>query len=173
MSNACPASGPVNAILVIREYFSSLNCGKSAWTMLTWIPSGLQSIVENRQQPKGDFVDRLKEIRATNVLTEDQTYAQGIGFFQAGFETTSNTLCTLSYNLAKNPDVQVSDEPLDLEHRPWWAWSSLPNAPFRTNSTLRWRASWTSTTAASITTPLERCPTWTRVCSRTSEYAPQ
>ena len=32
--------------------------------------------------------------------------AQGIGFFMAGFETTSNTMTTLCYNLAQNPHVQ-------------------------------------------------------------------
>ena len=30
---------------------------------------------------------------------------QGIIFIAAGFETTSNTLSTLCYNLAKHPDV--------------------------------------------------------------------
>ena len=34
-------------------------------------------------------------------------YAQGVVFFTAGFETTSNSLTTLSYNLAKHPDIQV------------------------------------------------------------------
>ena len=32
--------------------------------------------------------------------------AQGIGFFIAGFETSSNTMSTLCYNLAVNEEVQ-------------------------------------------------------------------
>jgi cytochrome P450 len=38
-----------------------------------------------------------------------QITAQGVIFFVAGFETTANTLSTLSYNLAKHPEVQVAD----------------------------------------------------------------
>ena len=30
----------------------------------------------------------------------------GIGFFAAGFDTSSNTMSTLSYNLAMNPKIQ-------------------------------------------------------------------
>lgn len=46
------------------------------------------------------------------MLNEDIVYAQGIIFFIAGFETSSNCLSTLSYNLAKNPEVQskIADE---------------------------------------------------------------
>ena len=35
-------------------------------------------------------------------------YAQGVLFFAAGFETTSNALATLTYNLARHPDIQVN-----------------------------------------------------------------
>ena len=42
-----------------------------------------------------------------NILSEEMIMAQGIGFFIAGFETSSNTMSTLSYNLATNPDIQV------------------------------------------------------------------
>jgi cytochrome P450 len=34
-------------------------------------------------------------------------YCQGVLFFSAGFETTSNTLSTLAFNLAKHQDIQV------------------------------------------------------------------
>ncbi len=69
-----------------------------------------KEIAETRKKigKRGDFVDRLNEIKDGGVLNEAQTYAQGIGFFQAGFETTSNTMSTLTYALAKNPQVQVS-----------------------------------------------------------------
>ncbi len=65
-----------------------------------------KEISEKRTHERGDFIDRIKEIKKQGILNEYQTYAQGIGFFQAGFETTSNTLSTLTYALAKNPDVQ-------------------------------------------------------------------
>jgi cytochrome P450 len=57
----------------------------------------------------GDFVDRLKEIldHLEEPLTPDMIYAQGVLFFSAGFETTSNALSTFAYNLARHPEVQV------------------------------------------------------------------
>ncbi len=68
----------------------------------------------SRKEKRGDFIDRLKELNdargkvghENNILTEEMVMAQGIGFFIAGFETSSNTMSTLSYNLAMNPDVQ-------------------------------------------------------------------
>ena len=68
-----------------------------------------QNIVENRTEFRNDFIDRLKDLnknRKINGLTEDNIMAQGIGFFMAGFETTSNTMSTLCYNLAQNPQIQ-------------------------------------------------------------------
>ncbi len=41
------------------------------------------------------------------VLSDDTLVAQSIVFFVAGYDTTTNTFCTTSYQLAKNPDVQV------------------------------------------------------------------
>jgi cytochrome P450 len=49
-----------------------------------------------------DILEQLED-----PLTPDMIYAQGVLFFSAGFETTSNALLTLSYNLARNPHVQV------------------------------------------------------------------
>ena len=40
------------------------------------------------------------------ALTTGQITGQSIVFLLAGFETTSNTLSSLTYHLAKNPDVQ-------------------------------------------------------------------
>ncbi len=52
----------------------------------------------------------LREDRVTDPslghLSDDLIVAQGTVFFIAGFETTSNTLCTLCYNLARHLDAQ-------------------------------------------------------------------
>jgi len=59
----------------------------------------------------GDFIDRLNELNEKwkkgefPALSSEQITGQGIIFIAAGFETTSNTLSTLCYNLAKHPDV--------------------------------------------------------------------
>lgn len=70
-----------------------------------------KDIALKRQEPRGDFVDKLKEMKSEcdkgkGDLNEDQIFAQGVGFFQAGFETSSNTMTTLMYSFAKNPKVQ-------------------------------------------------------------------
>jgi len=60
---------------------------------------------------QGDLVDRLIELRARHAkgelpsLTSEQIIGQAIIFIMAGFETTASTLSSLSYCLAKNPDV--------------------------------------------------------------------
>jgi len=56
-----------------------------------------------------DFIGRLNEImmHLEAPLSADLITAQGVIFFVAGFETTANTLSTLSYNLAKHPEIQV------------------------------------------------------------------
>lgn len=67
-----------------------------------------QNIAESRTESRGDFIDRMKEIKEAGILSEDHSWSQGIGFFRAGFETSSNNLSTLIYNLAKHPRVQVT-----------------------------------------------------------------
>ena len=56
----------------------------------------------------GDFIDRLREIAKDppEMLNRTIITAQGVVFFAAGFETTSNTLSTLTYNLATHPEIQ-------------------------------------------------------------------
>jgi len=60
---------------------------------------------------QGDFVDRLIELRKRHAegelpsLSSEQIIGQAIIFILAGFETTASTLTSLSYFLAKNPDV--------------------------------------------------------------------
>jgi len=60
---------------------------------------------------QGDFVDRLIELRKRHAegelqsLSSEQIIGQAIIFILAGFETTASTLTSLSYCLAKNPNV--------------------------------------------------------------------
>jgi len=62
---------------------------------------------------QGDFVDRLIELRRRHAegdlpsLSSDQIIGQAIVFILAGFETTASTLSSLSFCLAKNPEVQA------------------------------------------------------------------
>ena len=74
-----------------------------------WLRNMTKSIADNRKEPRNDFIDRLNELnvdKTTHNLSEEVIMAQGIAFFIAGYETSSNTLSTLCYNLAKNPEVQ-------------------------------------------------------------------
>jgi len=54
-----------------------------------------------------EMIEEVKKSGPGNVLNEEVILAQGIVFFIAGFETSSNTMSSLAFNLAKNPDVQV------------------------------------------------------------------
>ena len=64
-----------------------------------------------------DFLARLMELskaraadphgEAFKDFNDDNIWAQSVIFFVAGYETTANTLCTTSYHLAKNQDIQV------------------------------------------------------------------
>nr|QZM07471.1 cytochrome P450 monooxygenase CYP9EK1 [Lasioderma serricorne] len=42
----------------------------------------------------------------TTKLSDDDIAAQALAFFFGGFDTTASTICFMSYELAKNPDVQ-------------------------------------------------------------------
>ena len=71
-----------------------------------------------------DFLGRLTELSKARAadpngkdfkdINDDNIWAQPVIFFVAGYETTANTLSTTSYNLAKNPEIQVST----LEKKP-------------------------------------------------------
>ena len=74
-----------------------------------WLRNMTKTIADNRKESRNDFIDRLNELnadQANNHLSEEVVMAQGIIFFIAGYETSSNTLSTLCYNLANNPEVQ-------------------------------------------------------------------
>ena len=83
----------------------------SSYNVLWKASKAIQSEREKSGSGPGDFMDRLIELkkRAGNgefpSLSTDQITGQGIIFIAAGFETTSNTLSTLCYNLVKNPEV--------------------------------------------------------------------
>lgn len=91
------------------------------------IANMIRSIMRERDQrnaapDSGDFVDTLRrgilgvkggrqvEAKAREEylqhLSEDIIMAQGPVFLAAGYETTSNTMTTLSYWLARYPEVQ-------------------------------------------------------------------
>jgi len=56
----------------------------------------------------GDFIDKLHELKAIvkdGVVTEDQLTAQGIVFMLAGFDTSANTLGSLTYCIVSNPQA--------------------------------------------------------------------
>lgn len=58
---------------------------------------------------KEDFIGKLNRIiqNPEPPLTPEIIVAQGVIFFVAGYETTSSTLSSFSYNLARYPEVQV------------------------------------------------------------------
>ena len=53
------------------------------------------------------MLEQLKNPESGQLLSEENVIAQGSVFFVAGFETSSNTMSSLTYNLAKHPEVQV------------------------------------------------------------------
>jgi len=100
-----------NALGSVLENLIDLLPGdyKSLWQI------GYQICLERESRGaggQGDFVDRLIELRRRHAqgelpsLSSDQIIGQAIVFILAGFETTASTLSSLSYCLAKNPEVQ-------------------------------------------------------------------
>ena len=90
-----------------------------AQLLISDINSTTKSVIQKRDELKledhGDFIDRLRmmlhKIRASNQTTldgldEEMVVAQGIVFLAAGYETTANTLGSLTYNFAKYPEIQ-------------------------------------------------------------------
>lgn len=77
-----------------------------------------QEIIQTRRQSKNDneyndFIGLLMKAEFEGqLLTDKQIADQGIAFFLAGFDTSSVTLTTIAYLLAKHQNVQqlLSDE---------------------------------------------------------------
>lgn len=53
-----------------------------------------------------DESDVLKEWTKRMNITDEDILGLGLGFFLAGYDTTSNVMCYIAYELAANPDVQ-------------------------------------------------------------------
>ncbi|ODM88825.1 Cytochrome P450 3A21 [Orchesella cincta] len=77
----------------------------------------LKNVMKSRRENNikiPDFIEALNEMLGKipteeykkHGITETTVMCQALFFFLAGFETTSFTLTFLSYNLAKNPDIQ-------------------------------------------------------------------
>ncbi|XP_067859000.1 cytochrome P450 3A30-like [Heptranchias perlo] len=64
----------------------------------------LQLMVDSQMASSKQQNDDSKS--TSKALTDKEILAQGITFIFAGYETTSNTLSYVSYNLATHPDVQ-------------------------------------------------------------------
>jgi len=101
-----------------------VNVLPDAYNSLWKISKAIQRERERNGPGPEDFIDRLIELKQKlekgdfPSLTADQITGQGIIFLTAGFETTSNTLSTLCYNLVKNEEVmerlvQEIDEALE------------------------------------------------------------
>jgi len=120
-TNFMPKSWPES--IMFQAFTSYVPYILNFMSMLTesqrWMHKLTRNIMKEREQKgitKKDFVQRLNELKnavakdPTNEshqgLTEGIIVSQGIIFFVAGFETTSNTLSTLCYSFAKNPEVQ-------------------------------------------------------------------
>ena len=87
-----------------------------------------KSVIKQRTElgiKTNDFLSHLIELKKNiaadssdlaKIMSDDIIYAQGVIFFAAGHETTMNALSTLSYNLAKHPQVQekLYDEVLEV-----------------------------------------------------------
>ena len=91
-----------------------------------WPESGMkiarmaQDIMTERDKKNithGDFIDRLREYKKVMVppVTNEMINAQSMVFLTAGFETTANTLGSMLYFFATNPDLQekVYEEMID------------------------------------------------------------
>jgi len=100
---------PALTQLVLGQFIASIK-------VINAMTQNVMNVREKSQEEKaGDFIDKLvemaKEVRQSeggqlHGANESLVVAQGGIFLLAGFETTANTLGSLTYMLAKHPDIQ-------------------------------------------------------------------
>ncbi|BFZ10433.1 hypothetical protein BsWGS_13472 [Bradybaena similaris] len=111
--------GLAGSFPILASLFQFLGHGFFNGNDITFFKKNIISLIQERKahperQKVMDFLQLLLEAEADDVdefvgdkkLTTEEIAAQGIIFIIAGYETTSTTLQYLSYELAKNPEVQ-------------------------------------------------------------------
>jgi len=95
------------------------------WKSLNFLTSVTKSVLDKRksgEEFREDFIQHMvnverddsktensediTNIRLKKTLTFDEILCTALLFLSAGYETTAQTLCFISYNLAMNPDIQ-------------------------------------------------------------------
>jgi cytochrome P450 len=109
----------VGAFPILGPLFKKLGLGFFKNENVKFFEKNLSEIIRERKEQPGalkymDFLQLLLEAEADpndefvgkKKLTVDEIVAQGIIFIIAGYETTATTLQYLSYELAKNQEIQ-------------------------------------------------------------------
>jgi len=109
--NSFLASVVMNLFQVHEKIAKLIDMVPSSMDVLWKITKSVQLQRQTAGAGPGDFIDILNDLNRRveqgefPALTSEQITGQGIIFLAAGFETTSNSLSTLCYNLARHPDV--------------------------------------------------------------------
>ncbi|CAG5114934.1 unnamed protein product [Candidula unifasciata] len=112
--------GLAGSFPVLASLFEFLGIGFFKKNDVKFFEKNLVALIQERKahperQKCTDFLQLLLEAESDDAdefvgekkLTAEEIAAQGIIFIIAGYETTSTTLQYISYELAKNPDVQA------------------------------------------------------------------
>jgi len=109
--SSLPASVAMNLFQVHEKISKLIDIIPASMGDLWKITKSVQLQRQSSGAGPGDFIDILNELNKRHeqgefpALTSDMITGQGIIFIAAGFETTSNCLSTLCYNLARYPHV--------------------------------------------------------------------